>query len=118
MPESIFDLLAEAGIQLRGYAAGHEERVEDPPGETDLFAQVSQRYPKQQGLLRARQAFERLAPDRTLADRMVAAIEAQKKSLEWKRENGRFIPSFERWIGEERWNDKLTPEPIYYSHGF
>lgn len=27
MPESIFDLLAEAGIQLRGYGAGHEERV-------------------------------------------------------------------------------------------
>ena len=27
MPESIFDLLAEAGIHLRGYTAGHEERV-------------------------------------------------------------------------------------------
>ena len=64
-------------------------------------------YPKKVGKEAARKAFAKVkAP----LDTLVAAVEAQKKSEQWQKENGRFIPNPATWLNQGRWEDELdTP---------
>lgn len=61
-------------------------------------------YPKKVGKEAARKAFAKVkAP----LDTLVAAVEAQKKSEQWQKENGRFIPNPATWLNQGRWEDEL-----------
>lgn len=71
----------------------------------DLFWQA---YPKRQDKKKAREAFERLKPDRALLDTILSAIESQRASPQWQKEGGRFIPLPSVWLRGRRWEDELT----------
>jgi len=47
----------------------------------------------------------------------VAVIEAAKKSVDWQRENGRFIPHPATWLNRRGWEDEATAVPAT-SSGF
>ena len=40
----------------------------------------------------------------------MAAIERAKKSEQWNRENGRFIPYPATWLHAQGWEDELEPQ--------
>ena len=61
-------------------------------------------YPKKVGKEAARKAFAKVkAP----ADTLIAAVEQQKNSPQWKKENGRFIPNPATWLNQGRWEDEI-----------
>jgi hypothetical protein len=64
-------------------------------------------YPKKVGKEAARRAFLKVkVPTNTL----IAAISAQKRSTQWTRDNGRYIPNPATWLNQGRWEDVLeTP---------
>ena len=61
-------------------------------------------YPRKVGKDAARKAFSRVSTD---LGTLLAAIEAQKQSRQWKAEGGRYIPNPATWLNQGRWEDEL-----------
>ena len=38
---------------------------------------------------------------------LVSAIERQKCSLQWSRDNGQYIPNPSTWLNQGRWDDEM-----------
>ena len=74
----------------------------DPKQEA--FEKFWAAYPKKVGKEAARKAFAKVkAP----VDTLIAAISAQKRSTQWTKENGRYIPNPATWLNQGRWEDVL-----------
>ena len=69
----------------------------------DVFWQA---YPKRVGKQAAIRSFER-ALKKTDIDTMLSAIDKQKQSEQWKRDNGRYIPNPATWLNQGRWDDDV-----------
>lgn len=74
-----------------------------PPGFDPLWVE----YPKKAAKDAAAKAFARLAPDDALLARMLAAVRQQKRSEQWTKDGGAFVPNFSTWINGRRWEDEL-----------
>lgn len=73
-------------------------------GEAADFDLFWQAYPKKVGKQAARKAFHRAkAP----VESLLHAISEQKRSAQWSREGGRFIPNPATWLNQGRWEDEL-----------
>ena len=77
---------------------------------TDRFERFWSAYPKKQGKEEARKRFKKINPSEALLQRMLFAIEEQKKSNQWKAEQGRFIPNPSTWLNRGQWEDETLPE--------
>lgn len=64
-------------------------------------------YPKKTAKQQALKAFERLKPDEELLNKMLTSLERQKKSVQWTKDNGQFIPYPATWLNGRRWEDEL-----------
>lgn len=73
-----------------------------------LFAQFWDVYPKKKSKQAAEKAFQKIAPDEALLKTMLNAIEEQKKSAEWQKDNGQFIPYPATWLNGRRWEDEIN----------
>lgn len=80
------------------------------------FDQFWAAYPKKVGKEAARRAFLKVkAP----VDTLTAAISAQKRSTQWTKDNGRFIPNPATWLNQGRWEDVLeTPVTVEAETGW
>ena len=67
-------------------------------------------YPKKVGKGDARKAFEKIKPSKDLAGRMIAAVQTQSQSEQWKRDHGRYIPNPSTWLNQQRWDDEVPPD--------
>ena len=63
-------------------------------------------YPKKVGKEAARKSFCKVGVD---VDVLIAAVEAQKNTEQWKTEGGRFIPNPATWLNQGRWEDEISP---------
>ena len=83
-------------------------------GDFDLFWEA---YPRKEGKQKAEEAFAKIdVPVETL----LSAIEAQKKSPQWTKDGGQFIPHPTTWLNGKRWEDQVTagkPSVIYGATG-
>lgn len=70
----------------------------------ELFDRFWNAYPRKVSKQTALRAFIKLNVDDVLLDKMLKAIEIQKKSDQWQEE--RFIPHPSTWLNQERWNDE------------
>lgn len=68
-------------------------------------------YPNKKGKDAAAKAFAKRKPDQAMLDTMLMAIDRQKASPQWQRENGRFIPHPATWLNQGRWMDEDTENP-------
>lgn len=75
----------------------------------DRFTQFWDAYPRKEGKERARQAWKKLKPDEDLLQRMLDAIELQKRSDQWQRDSGAYIPHPATWLNGKRWEDEVKP---------
>ena len=64
-------------------------------------------YPKRVDKGAAWKAFEKLHPSQALLDEMIKAINLQKESYQWKREDGQYIPYPSTWLNQSRWEDDV-----------
>lgn len=73
------------------------------------FEKFWKAYPKKVGKVVAEKSFTKYKPDETLLSSMLKAIEIQKRSDQWKKENGQFIPNPATWLNQKRWEDETPP---------
>lgn len=94
---------------------GEKEKEDEKENEKELeiekenecikaeFALFWEAYPRKEGMQKAEEAFEKVVvPIQDLLD----AIDAQKKSPQWKKDNGMYIPHPAKWLDEKRWLDQ------------
>jgi hypothetical protein len=79
-----------------------------PKGDNALFDRFWSAYPRKEAKAVARKAFARHKPDDALLGAMLNAIEKQKRSNQWVKDNGQFIPLPATWLNQERWTDEKT----------
>lgn len=85
------------------------------PGADVLFDRFWNAYPKKKGKEAARRAWTKLSPDMSLCRVMAKALDRQRQSQDWQREEGRYIPYPASWLNGRRWEDEPDkpgdPEP-------
>lgn len=64
-------------------------------------------YPKKVGKEPARKAFDK-ALGIAAIESLLTAIERQKCSSQWSRDNGQYIPNPATWLNQRRWEDEIT----------
>lgn len=75
-----------------------------PPGFEALWSL----YPRKVAKAAAAKAFARLKPDEALQARIVAAVQAQAQSPEWRKDGGAFVPHLATWLNGRRWEDDTS----------
>lgn len=73
--------------------------------EGEKFNEFWTAYPKKQGKTVALKAFLKVNPPPELFRVMLAAVETQKKTQQWQKDNGQFIPMPATWLNQKRWED-------------
>jgi hypothetical protein len=98
--------------------------------KAEAFDRFWSAYPKKVGKGEALKAFEKVmtrkggtgtssaSPSPTVED-LLAALERQKRSDQWTRDGGRYIPNPSTWLNQGRWEDELRSggDPQVQHHG-
>jgi hypothetical protein len=85
--------------------ASPEKRREEKNTNT-LFDVFWTAYPNKVGKDAAKRAFDRRKPDDELFGQMMNALENQKTSDKWTKDNGQYIPNPATWLNQGRWKDE------------
>jgi hypothetical protein len=102
------NLSRDARVEL---SRDEKSRVE---GQTPVvlvdFDTFWKEYPRKVSKQQAVKAWRSINPDHTLLTTMLQALEKQKRSEQWQKDNGKFIPHPATWLNGKRWEDELTPK--------
>lgn len=75
--------------------------------EKPLFDIFWKAYPRKVSPAAAKKSFAKLKVDDRLLEKMLKAIEQQKKTDQWK--DPKYIPHPSTWLNNERWEDEVQP---------
>ena len=70
-------------------------------------------YPKKTGKEAARKSFARAKAD---IGTMLSALEVQKQSEQWTKNNGQFIPNPTTWLNQGRWEDEVQTQSSGFAY--
>jgi uncharacterized protein YdaU (DUF1376 family) len=73
-------------------------------------------YPKKIGKQAAYKSWKK-AKSKPAVDKIIEAVNQQKKTEQWQKDNGQFIPHPQTWINQGRWDDSVSTEihkPKYF----
>jgi len=76
----------------------------------NMFDTFYDSYPKKRSKGQALKTFLKINPDEQLLATMLATIERAKKSADWLKEDGRFIPYPATWLNAKGWEDEIKEE--------
>lgn len=77
--------------------------------ENPLFDKFWNSYPRRVNKQAARKAFEKINPNESVMEIILRELERQKKSPQWTKDGGQFIPHPATWLNGARWEDE-TPD--------
>jgi len=78
----------------------------------DDFTEFWKHYPKRKAKAVAEKAFNKIAEPRPGIDVLIAAIRVQKATVDWKKDNGQFIPLPATWLNQRRWEDEIDDPDV------
>ncbi len=64
-------------------------------------------YPNRKAKADALKAWGKVNPDSDLLGKILAGVESQKKSADWLKEGGKYIPYPATWLNGRRWEDEI-----------
>ena len=82
--------------------------VSDLPG-FDSFWEI---YPKKEAKEKARKAWRKLNPNADLQATILRAVETRKKTKDWLKDDGQYVPYPASWLNGKRWKDELPPPTV------
>lgn len=103
---------------IRHKTEDKEHKTEDDippksPSAGEAFERFWSVYPRKVGKQSAKRAFEKV---KVPLETLVTAVERQKCSDQWTRDNGQYIPHPTTWLNQGRWDDEL-PKNEYSRKG-
>ena len=75
--------------------------------QQERFDKFWNAYPKQRSKGQAEKTWIKINPDDELLDAMLSSIERWKRSKEWLKDGGQFIPHPSTWLNAKGWGDEL-----------
>lgn len=75
--------------------------------QQQMFDAFWEAYPKKRSIGQAERAWVKINPDDKLLKEMLASLERWKRSREWLREGGQYIPYPSTWLNAKGWEDEL-----------
>ena len=72
-----------------------------------LFDRFWEAYPRKVAKPVALKRFMEIDPDEETLQKMLTAIEKSKRSEQWTKDNGQFIPHPATWLHQRRWEDDI-----------
>ena len=81
---------------------------EDSSCAFDIFWQA---YPRKVNKQAAQKAFDKLKPSVELFKAIMSGLANHKKSKQWVKDGGQFIPHASTWLNGKRWEDELEQAP-------
>ena len=72
------------------------------------FARFWKAYPRKQAKEPAWKAWAKIKPDALLVDRILKAVNEHKRSEQWLRDGGQYIPHPQTWLNQRRWEDEIV----------
>jgi len=121
IPLEILDTFIGYGYPMDTLLIGYKdkgkvkEQVKDkevekkPVSKSDDFVVVWSAYPKKVGKGSAEKAWQKHKPSLAV---VLQAIEKQKNSEQWSKDNGQFIPHLATWLNGKRWEDEVTEDKV------
>lgn len=76
--------------------------------QLDMFDEFWCSYPKKVKKGTARKVWLKLKPSKKLLDKIIEALEWQKKSKQWNRDNGQYIPNPSTYLNASCWEDEKS----------
>lgn len=80
----------------------------DSDASSKSFNEFWKVYPKRKAKGNALKVWNKLKPDDALVREILSALEKQKKSPQWQKDDGQFIPYPATWLNDRRWEDDLS----------
>lgn len=71
------------------------------------FATFWDAYPNKKAKANAQKAWKKLRPNNALFEKIMQAVEMQRRSEDWTKDNGRFIPYPATWINGGYWDNEI-----------
>lgn len=72
------------------------------------FSEFWDAYPRKASKLRALLAWQKLKPDAQALPAILAGIERDRRSAQWQRDDGQYIPHPATWLNGRRWEDETA----------
>ena len=107
--EQVSDPIEENFQDIKENNTSNNNNPHTPKGEDELFDQFWQAYPKRVAKKPARRAWDKLHVDNDLLAKILAALAWQKRTDDWQRDGGRYIPNPATWLNGGRWEDEHNP---------
>jgi hypothetical protein len=64
-------------------------------------------YPRKVNKFAAFKVWQKISPENGTVEKIMAALEAHKKTEDWQKDNGQFIPHPSTWLNGRRWEDEI-----------
>jgi len=106
LPPEIGKEAPDSGNSGTGNKQRKVKESKEKKDPASLFDRFWSAYPKKKSRGDALKAFQKINPDEELLVIMVAKVEAEKATKQWKEDNGRFIPHPATWLNGRRWEDE------------
>ena len=87
-------------VRLGKVSIGKEDTSSQ--SDFDLFWRA---YPKKIGKAAAKKSFAKVKVN---INTLISAVEQQKLSDQWRKDNGQYIPNPTTWLNQGRWDDELS----------
>lgn len=105
---AVNDNLAESSVISDDLVDYINDELKKPDLMQERFEQFWKLYPKKVGKGDARKKFLKLKPNQKLFDQILSAVEAAKKTEQWTKNNGQFVPNPATWLNQSRWEDDYS----------
>ena len=110
---------ADSSVNVNENENVNEERkratAQNGAGGRDGFDHFWSAYPRKVGKKDAVKVWNQIKPDDNLIEQIVQGVERWKRSEQWTKDEGRFIPYPATFLRGERWNEydraEVTPSP-------
>ena len=98
------------------YTDTYTKKTPIPTTGESLFDEFWKTYPKKVGKGAALNAFKKLKVTDEFLNRMLSAVESQRKTEQWRKDGGQFIPHPATWLNQGRWDDEVDdPDTVEFS---
>ena len=87
-----------------------EKKQEEEQIKEERFNIFWNKYPKKASKANAKKAFFKANFNDVVFSEMLNSIEKFKKTKEWKKDKGQFIPYPATWLNQRRWEDEFAAE--------
>lgn len=96
----------KTNIKTNGDQASNQQHQKQHQQQEEQFTRFWAAYPKKVGKQAARKAWDKLKPDEVLIAQMLEALEWQRGTQSWQKDNGQYIPHPSTWLNNRRWEDE------------